>query len=117
MMNVNYKAVGAGLLFAFISQGAWAESSAASTPAPDIYRKTCTYCHDPVVNNGRIIARSLGPNLRGRQIPPQYTDYMVRHGRGAMPPFSEAEIPPDDLKALGEWLQESAAPASIGATP
>lgn len=117
MMNVNYKAVGASLLLAFISQGAWAESHAASDNTPDIYRKTCTYCHEPTVNNGRVIARSLGPSLRGRQLPPQYTEYMVRHGRGAMPAFSEAEVPPTELKALGDWIQQSSAPQDTGVAP
>lgn len=92
------------------SSVAWAQ-----TPAPDIYRKTCAYCHEPTINDGRIIAKSLGPDLRGRSLPAVYTEYMVRHGRGAMPSFTEAEIPASVLQGLGKWILQSTRSTAGGA--
>ena len=76
-------------------------SAAASEPrSPEqVYAASCGYCH----------GHNVGPIIRGRQLPPQLVEYMVRNGIGAMPAFRPSEITPAELTALAEWVSKSAA--------
>ncbi|WP_371106592.1 cytochrome c [Pseudomonas sp. G5(2012)] len=105
------------LLISCSSWGQPATPSPGATEPPDIYRRTCGYCHEPTYSNDRFIAKSLGPTLRGRFLPPAFTEYMVRHGKGAMPPFTESEVSQKELLDLGKWILESSAPPASGAKP
>jgi len=68
--------------------------------APDaIYAGNCGYCH----------GHNVGPVIRGRKLPPQLIEYMVRNGKGAMPAFRPTEITPAELKALAMWISRSEA--------
>lgn len=94
-----------GSAAALIAQpGAASGSGAAGQPAaarePEkIYRTTCGYCH----------GHNVGPIIRGRALPPEAIEYMVRNGNGAMPAFRATEITPAELAALARWISASKA--------
>ena len=68
--------------------------------APEaIYASNCGYCH----------GHNVGPIIRGRKLPPQLVEYMVRNGKGAMPAFRPTEITPAELAALAAWINRSEA--------
>lgn len=68
--------------------------------APDaIYAKTCGYCH----------GHNVGPVIRGRGLPAEAVELIVRHGQGAMPAFKPTEISPAELSALAKWIAASKA--------
>ena len=64
-----------------------------------LYGAVCGYCH----------GKNVGPVIRGRGLPAETVEYMVRHGQNAMPAFRPSEITPAELKALAVWVQTSAA--------
>ncbi|KPL67823.1 hypothetical protein SZ64_06665 [Erythrobacter sp. SG61-1L] len=75
----------------------------ANAPAPReperIYRTTCGYCH----------GHNIGPIIRGRALPPEAIEAMVRSGNGAMPAFKPTEITHVELAALARWISTSKA--------
>jgi mono/diheme cytochrome c family protein len=93
----------AGALFAlgtgFGSPG-FAETPAPPPRAPEaVYAKTCGYCH----------GQHVAPVIRGRAIPAEMTQAIVRRGQRAMPAFRPTEISDAELKALALWLKASKA--------
>lgn len=78
-----------------------AASTATETPRDPayVYRTTCGYCH----------GHNVGPVIRGRALPPETIEYMVRNGNGAMPAFRPTEISPAELAALAQWISTSKA--------
>lgn len=68
----------------------------------EVYQKVCHYCHDA----------GVGPVLKGRQLPPELIMALVRSGGRAMPAFRPSEIDDESLRAVGSYLQGSAAPAT-----
>lgn len=55
----------------------------------EVYEKVCRHCHE----------MGIGPTIKGRQLPAQYIEWVVRHGNRAMPAFRISEI---DTAVLGE---------------
>ncbi|WP_421836760.1 c-type cytochrome [Novosphingobium sp.] len=84
-----------------ITMGSAAHASDPPPPrAPDaIYAKTCGYCH----------GHNVGPVIRGRSLPAEAIEMIVRHGQGAMPAFKPTEISPAELSALAKWISASKA--------
>ncbi len=77
--------------------------SAGQWRAPqEIYAKVCHYCHDTHV----------GPVLFGRALPSAYVQATVRAGKHAMPSFRPSEISNAELAKLGDWIENSPAPAA-----
>lgn len=73
-----------------------------------IYDKICGACHSV----------GVGPELRGRALPPEATAMIVRNGLGAMPAFRQTDFSDADLLAIGRWLEKSPAPpAPSGGRP
>jgi mono/diheme cytochrome c family protein len=68
----------------------------------DVYAKICGYCHDV----------GVGPVIKGRQLPPEFTTQIVRHGFRAMPAFRSSVIDDQALQALSEYVSKSPAPAA-----
>ena len=77
---------------------AYAEDSPGLSTGKNVYVKICAYCHDI----------DVGPALKGRKLPPEYTSHIVRNGFRAMPAFPEPYISNEDLKYLGQYIQQSA---------
>jgi mono/diheme cytochrome c family protein len=67
----------------------------------NVYEKVCGHCHDV----------GIGPQIKGRQLPPAYITTIVRHGFRAMPAFPASFIDDASLQAVGEYIQSSPAPA------
>ena len=72
-------------------------------PTPEIalgqrvFDANCAQCH-PGGTQG------LGPALNNKPLPGWLIRFQVRNGLGAMPAFSEEEIPDEQLEALTEYL-------------
>lgn len=82
-----------------LATGGLAQEPASAGRAPEaIYAGNCGYCH----------GHNVGPIIRGRKLPPQLVEHMVRNGNGAMPAFRPTEITPAELAALARWISQSA---------
>jgi mono/diheme cytochrome c family protein len=66
---------------------------------PDVFRTHCAVCHGDA---GEGIA---GPPLRPLPIPPADVKFVVRDGRGQMPPFAPGDLPDAELNALIGFLE------------
>lgn len=84
-----------------IAMGNAAHASDAPPPRiPEVvYAKTCGYCH----------GHNVGPVIRGRGLPAEAIEMIVRHGQGAMPAFKPTEISLAELSALAKWIAASKA--------
>lgn len=63
-----------------------------------VFMARCDKCH-PGGDAG------LGPALNNKPLPGFLLSFQARHGLGAMPPFSEEEIPRNDLDAVAAYLK------------
>jgi 4-cresol dehydrogenase (hydroxylating) cytochrome subunit len=88
--------VGAGLIAAAggVAAGQWRDGN-------QVYEKVCSHCHEA----------GVGPVLRGRSLPPEYIQRVVRHGNRAMPAFRSTEIDDASLAAVARLVSSGAAVA------
>ena len=89
-----------GIAVALLSALAFAVDGGNWKDGADVYAKICAYCHDV----------GVGPAIKGRQLPAEYTRLIVRQGLGAMPAFRSSFLDDKALQALGEYLSKSPAP-------
>ena len=68
----------------------------------NVYAKVCGHCHE----------NQVGPQLKGRQLPPQYISAIVRNGFRAMPAFPASFIDDASLQQVGEYLSKTPAPVA-----
>ena len=88
----------AGLALAGTAQAAQKLGEVQAQRSPEqVYSAVCGYCH----------GRNVGPVIRGRALPHEAVEYIVRHGQNAMPAFRPTEVTPAELKALAAWVQTS----------
>lgn len=87
----------AALSMTLLALPAYTEDSGKLSSGENAYIKICGLCHDI----------GIGPDLKGRQLPPEYISYVVRHGLRAMPAFPEPYISDEDLQYLGQYIQQS----------
>jgi mono/diheme cytochrome c family protein len=80
--------------------GAHAQSAGGWASPAQLWRATCSYCHD----NG--VAREL----RGAGLTPQAVATAVRVGPKAMPSFTASQISDRELEQLAEWMSMQKAP-------
>ncbi len=92
-------AFGVAVLLAW--SGAEAQSAGGWASSAQLWRATCSYCHD----NG--IAREL----RGAGLTPQAVATAVRTGPNAMPSFTASQISDRELEQLAAWMSTQKAPA------
>ena len=94
-----------GLATLLACAGAHAQSAGEWSSPAQLWRATCSYCHD----NG--IAREL----RGAGLTPAAVATAVRGGPKAMPSFTTSQISDRELEQLAEWMstQKPPAPQSI----
>ena len=67
----------------------------------NVYAKVCGHCHE----------NKVGPQITGRQLPPQYITAIVRHGFRAMPAFPASFIDDNSLQQVAEYISTASAPA------
>ncbi len=79
-------------------QGQW-------TSGVQAYQQVCAYCHD-----GGLV----GPELRGRGLPPELFIAMARNGLRAMPAFQATFIDDKTLREVGEYLSKSTLDSGSG---
>ncbi len=93
-----------------LAQSRPAEASAKPAPHPTpvpaeiTWQKTCSRCH----------TTGVGPELRGRDLPPEYITAIVRNGFLAMPAFPHSALDDASLQAVATMVSKSKAPS--GAT-
>ena len=63
-----------------------------------VYMARCDKCH-PGGDAG------LGPSLNNKPLPGFMVSFQTRHGMGAMPAFTEEEVPKPDLEAVEAYLK------------
>ena len=68
-----------------------------------VFMRECNGCH-PQGSGG------LGPALNNKPVPAVAIKIQVRQGLGAMPAFSENEIPSPELDALVAFMSKKGAP-------
>lgn len=78
----------------------------AATPAgrwkspQEAWEKTCSRCH----------LTGVGPELRGRALPPEYIQQVVRNGMLAMPAFPHSAIDDATLNGVARLVSTSKMP-------
>lgn len=82
--------------------------AATAEPAEKIYQDACAFCHS------RPLPPFPGPELRGRNLAPDYIKTLVRHGSKGMLTFTPADISDAELTELSQWLKASPAPVRGG---
>lgn len=85
---------GALLAGANASAGQWQDGG-------QVYEKICRHCHEA----------GVGPTIKGRQLPTQYIEHVVRFGNRAMPSFRPSEIDAAALSDVARLISDSAAVA------
>jgi cytochrome c553 len=90
-----------GLAALFACPGARAQSAGEWGSPAQLWRATCSYCHD----NG--VAREL----RGASLTAQAVATAVRVGPKAMPSFTTSQISDRELEQLAQWMSMQKAPA------
>ena len=83
-----------------VGSGAFAQSAGEWSSPEQLWRATCSYCHD----NG--VAREL----RGAGLASQAIMTAVRVGPKAMPSFTQSQISDRELAQLAEWVTTQKAP-------
>ena len=66
----------------------------------ELWDKTCSRCH----------LTGVGPELRGRQLPPEYVRMIVRNGFLAMPAFPHSSIDDATLDGVARLVSTSKLP-------
>ncbi|WP_018990241.1 c-type cytochrome [Aromatoleum toluclasticum] len=84
----------ATLVVAGGAQAAWRDGG-------EVYDKVCRYCHEA----------NVGPVLKGRALPTEYIQRVVRMGNRAMPAFRPSEIDDATLADVARRVSGSAAVA------
>jgi len=84
----------AALVAAGGAQAAWRDGG-------EVYDKVCRYCHEA----------NVGPALKGRALPAEYIQRVVRMGNRAMPAFRPSEIDEATLADVARRISSSAAVA------
>lgn len=74
-------------------------------PGQRYFEQVCAKCHTVEV----------GPELRGRGLPPEYFVAIARNGLNAMPSFRITDIDDTTLLDVGKYLSQSEAPKPASA--
>ncbi len=91
---------------------------AAGTSASDIdprspeqvFATRCAYCHEAGGWGTRTLARRMPESeailLERGNLPPAYTEYVLRRGLRSMPAFNPSELTDTELQNLAQWLED-----------
>lgn len=93
------------VLAGLLSLAAWAGPNDSWKNGEEVYAKVCGYCHQI----------GIGPVIKGRKLPPEYTIHIVRNGLRAMPAFPAAFIDDKALREVADYISKSAAEQKQGA--
>ena len=99
------------VLSAAASVGLAAGAQERQRSAPELFAATCVYCHDAGGWGTRKLAQRVPAGqaelLKRKDLPPQLTRFVVRHGIGSMPPLTPTDLTDEELDRLARWLEES----------
>jgi len=83
-----------------LTAAAAAPAKSAPVAAPVVWDKVCSRCH----------LTGVGPELRGRALPPEYVRTVVRGGLMAMPAFPHSSIDDGTLDNVAKYVAASRLP-------
>jgi mono/diheme cytochrome c family protein len=83
-----------------LSMPAHASPDGRWTSPQEAYEKTCARCH----------MSGVGPELRGRALPPDYIRSVVRQGLLAMPAFPHSALDDATLEGVARLVSKSTLP-------
>lgn len=95
-------AVAGIVLAAAIALPAGASPNGVWTSSQEAYEKNCARCH----------LTGVGPELRGRALPPEYIRLIARNGNLAMPAFPHSAIDDATLDGVARLIAASKLPKS-----
>lgn len=90
------------LPFILLAGNAAADGDGVWKGGENVYAKVCGHCHE----------KQVGPQITGRQLPPQYITAIVRNGFRAMPAFPASFIDDNSLQQVAEYISKTPAPAA-----
>lgn len=96
---------GMASLACLLSLAAWAGPNDSWKNGEEIYTKVCGYCHQT----------GIGPVIKGRRLPAEYTTRVVRYGFRAMPAFPASFIDDQALRGVANYISKSTADRKPGA--
>jgi 4-cresol dehydrogenase (hydroxylating) cytochrome subunit len=85
-------------ILSFFSTVIYADAAGQWRDGTHVYKKICSYCHDT----------GIAPEVKGRNLPPEYVSNIVRKGFRAMPAFRAAEIDKEALLKLSNYVSTAA---------
>jgi mono/diheme cytochrome c family protein len=98
-------------LLAMASAGIAAAAQDRQRSAPELFAATCVYCHDTGGWGTRTLARRVPEGqaelLQRKDLPPQLTRFVVRHGIGSMPTLAPTDLTDEELDRLARWLEDN----------
>ncbi|MEO6152549.1 MAG: cytochrome c [Croceibacterium sp.] len=75
-----------------------------------VFRASCAYCHDAGGWGTRTLARRVPAGeaelLKRKNLPADYTRFVVRRGVGAMPPLTPTDVTDEELERMARWLDQ-----------
>lgn len=96
------KETGIGLLLGALLAGSPPAAAGQWQNGGEVYEKICQHCHEA----------GVGPTIKGRQLPTQYIERVVRYGNRAMPSFRSSEIDALALREVARLISDSPVVAS-----
>ena len=102
----------ATLFCSLVTVGLAEESDAAGQErgGEEIFADKCVYCHATGGWGTRVLEARVpegeAPLMDRRNLPAQYTAYVVRNGIGSMPQFTPTDLNDAELALLAQWLDE-----------
>ena len=90
----------AALALPAITSALAAPAKPAPAAPPAVWEKVCSRCH----------LTGVGPELRGRALPPEYVRTVVRNGLLAMPAFPHSSVDDASLDSVARFVALSRLP-------
>lgn len=99
------------LLGSNLAAGQDANAPAAPERSPEaLFAASCAFCHAQGGWGTRVLAARVPEGeaelLARRNLPAQYTTFVVRHGIGSMPQLTPTDLSDEELERLARWLDE-----------
>lgn len=96
MLNTSFRAVLIGCLTtSLILTSAHSQEETNLSKGEQTYKTICGYCHDV----------GVGPDFKGRQLPPTFTITMARSGFQAMPAFPMSHVDDETLLETAKYIE------------
>lgn len=96
------RALAASLALPLVALTGQASAESPWKDGEHVYIKVCGHCHEA----------GIGPQLKGRHLPPAFFVAVARQGLRAMPAFPASFIDDNALQQVAEYISNAPAPAA-----